>query len=123
MASCVTLCGLLSDPFWSRRVAKNRICATVRMIQRTGTLTERAHRIAEQYLDDPAHWAAQDISGKGITLCTRSVDPSFLGTDDDPRPTRINMVQKQIKRLEGDLAANGLSPPEIQKRRQAEACY
>ena len=91
------------------------------MVQRTGTLTERAHRIAEQYLDDPAQWAAKDIKGKGITLCTRSVDPSFLGTEDDPKRTRITMVQKQIKKLEGDLAANGLSPPEIQSRRDRAA--
>ena len=58
------LCGRLSDllaGFWrSRRVAKNRISSTIKMVQRTGTLTERAHRIAEQYLDDPAQWAAKD---------------------------------------------------------------
>ena len=119
------LCGRLSDllaGFWrSRRVAKNRISSTIKVAQRTGTLTERAHRIAEQYLDDPAQWAAKDIKGKGITLCTRSVDPSFLGTEDDPKRTRITMVQKQIKKLEGDLAANGLSPPEIQSRRDRAA--
>ena len=64
-ASYYPLCGLLSHPlagFWrSCRVAKNRISSTIKTVQRTGTLTERAHRIAEQYLDDPAQWAAQDI--------------------------------------------------------------
>ena len=43
------------------------------------SLTQRAHRIAEHYLEDPGSWAAADLKGKGITACLAKVDPAFPG--------------------------------------------
>ena len=43
------------------------------------SITQRAHRIAEHYLEDPASWAAADLKGKGITVCQEAVDPLFPG--------------------------------------------
>ena len=51
------------------------------------SLTQRAHRIAEHYLEDPGSWAATDVKGNGNTACQDKVDLLFSGDMKDSPAT------------------------------------